>query len=92
MVDDPACHYCRRWHQEVGRGYPNTAEGKAAPLKRVLRDAKILSRFAPVVYTPTFILAENGREVGRITGYPGQLYFWEELAQLISSAGIRSKG
>jgi hypothetical protein len=92
MVDDPACHYCRLWHREVGRGYPKTAEGKAAPLKRVGRDAKILANFAPVVYTPTFILARGGQEVGRITGYPGQFYFWEELAQLMSSVGLRPKG
>ncbi len=92
MVDDPACHYCRRWHKEVGSGYPRTAEGRAAPLKRVNRDAKILANFAPVIYTPTFILAQNGRELGRITGYPGQFYFWEELSQLMSSSGINTKG
>ncbi len=92
MVDDPACHYCRRWHKEVGGGYGRTAEGRAAPLKRVGRDSKVLHRFAPVVYTPTFLLVREGREIGRITGYPGQLYFWEELSQLMSSAGIDTKG
>lgn len=92
MVDDPACHYCRRWWKEVGGGYPRTAEGRAAPLKRVGRDAKILTGFAPVIYTPTFILAQNGRELGRITGYPGQLYFWEELSAMMASAGIETKG
>ncbi len=92
MVDDPACHYCRRWNKEVGGGYSRTAEGRAAPLKRVGRDSKILRGFAPVIYTPTFILAQNGRELGRITGYPGQLYFWEELSQMMLSAGIKTKG
>jgi hypothetical protein len=56
------------------------------------RDSKVLNRFAPVVYTPTFLLVHDGREIGRITGYPGQLYFWEELSQLMSSAGINTKG
>jgi hypothetical protein len=92
MVDDPACHYCRKWNKEVGGGYASTAEGRAAPLRRVRRDAKILSNFAPVIYTPTFILAQNGREIGRITGYPGQLYFWEELSTLLSTAGVDPKG
>lgn len=92
MVDDPACHYCRRWNKEVGGGYGRTGEGRAAPLQRVRRDSKILRGFAPVVYTPTFILVRDGREVGRITGYPGQLYFWEELSQMMSSAGIKTKG
>lgn len=92
MVDDPACHYCRRWLKEVGGGYHRTAEGLAAPLKRLGRDSKTLAAFAPVIYTPTFILAQNGRELGRITGYPGQFYFWEELSQMMSSAGINTKG
>lgn len=92
MVDNPACHYCRRWNKEVGGGYGRTAEGRAAPLKRVGRDSKVLLGFAPVIYTPTFILVRDGREIGRITGYPGQLYFWEELSQLMSSAGITTKG
>ncbi len=92
MVDDPACHYCRRWHKEVGGGYGRTTEGRAAPLKRVGRNSNILLGFAPVVYTPTFILVRGDREIGRITGYPGQLYFWEELCQLMSSAGITTKG
>jgi hypothetical protein len=92
MVDDPACGYCIRWNKEVGRGYARTAEGRAAPLRRVRRDSRALADFAPVIYTPTFILVRSGREVGRITGYPGQLYFWEELSNLMSSAGIKTSG
>jgi hypothetical protein len=92
MVDDPACGYCKRWHREVGGGYGRTAEGRAAPLQQVSRESKVLRNFAVVVYTPTFILVRDGREVGRITGYPGPFYFWEELASLMSSAGISTKG
>jgi hypothetical protein len=92
MVDDPACQYCRRWNKEVGAGYAQTPEGRAAPLKRVGRNSKALSDFAPVVYTPTFILVREGREVGRITGYPGQFFFWEELSALLQSAGLAAKG
>jgi thioredoxin-related protein len=92
MVDDPACGYCVRWNKEVGRGYARTAEGRAAPLQRVRRNSRALADFAPVIYTPTFILVRGGREVGRITGYPGQLYFWEELSNLMSSAGIKTSG
>jgi len=92
MVDNPACQYCRRWNKEVGAGYARTPEGRAAPLKRVGRNSKALSGLAPVVYTPTFILVREGREVGRITGYPGQFFFWEELSALLASAGLAAKG
>ncbi|MGE5265784.1 MAG: hypothetical protein ACM3L9_00310, partial [Deltaproteobacteria bacterium] len=92
MVDDPACHYCRKWNKEVGGGYARSAEGRAAPLMRVRRNSKALSNFSPVVYTPTFILVREGREVGRITGYPGPVYFWEELSALMATAGVAAKG
>ncbi len=91
MVDDPACRYCRKWDAEVGRGYVRTPEGRAAPLRRVQRGSAVLQSLAPVIYTPTFILVSNGRELGRITGYPGQMFFWEELATLMSSAGVQVK-
>jgi hypothetical protein len=36
-----------------------------------------------VRYTPTFVLVDRGREIGRIVGYPGEDFFWELLAGLI---------
>jgi len=36
-----------------------------------------------VMYTPTFVLLNNGREIGRITGYPGEDHFWGLLEELI---------
>jgi len=91
MVEERGCIYCLRWDKDVGRGYARTAEGRAAPLRRVRRDAGVLRALAPVVYTPTFILVRDGREVGRITGYPGQLYFWDELSDMMAKAGIEAR-
>lgn len=88
MVEEAGCHFCRRWDKEVGVAYPASAEGLAAPLLRVRREAPELAGLKPVVYTPTFILARDGREIGRIPGYPGESFFWEELAELLKGAGI----
>lgn len=33
-------------------------------------------------YTPTFVLIDGGREVGRIEGYPGEAFFWGLLEKL----------
>ncbi len=38
---------------------------------------------ARILYTPTFVVAENGREVGRIEGYPGEDFFWGRLDSLM---------
>ena len=88
MVEEPGCHFCRKWDAEIGPGYPSTAEGRFAPLKRVRRSAPELQGLAPVIYTPTFIVMREGRELGRLAGYPGADYFYPELTPLLAAAGF----
>ena len=38
----------------------------------------------PVRSSPTFVLVDGGREIGRITGYPGAEFFWPLLGELIA--------
>lgn len=104
MFEEAGCGWCQRWHQEVGPGYANSTEGRAAPLRRIdLRkgqpsDIVLLQR---VTSTPTFVLVEGGEERGRIPGYPGAQFFYPMLANLIArlpqpvptaGAGSESKG
>ena len=56
---------------------------------RVQREAPEIARFKPVIYTPTFILVRGDHEIGRISGYPGESYYWEELGELLKSAGYK---
>jgi len=87
MFEQAGCAWCARWHAEIGPAYPRTAEGRAAPLRRVdLRAARPddLKAIGGVVHTPTFVLVEDGREVGRILGYPGDAFFWGMLAELVA--------
>lgn len=86
MFEDPTCVWCRRWHAEIGPGYPRTPEGQFAPLRRVhIRDQELagVALERRITVTPTFVLAEDGREVGRIVGYPGNSFFWELLGELL---------
>ncbi len=86
MFEDPTCVWCRRWHAEVGPGYPRTPEGQFAPLRRVhIRDQELagVALERRITVTPTFVLVEDGREVGRIVGYPGNAFFWELLGELL---------
>lgn len=87
MVDDPACRFCRKWDEAVGGGYAASPEGRAAPLKRVLRDASELENLTPVAYTPTFIVMRGDQEIGRISGYSGPKYFYEDLRDILAMAG-----
>jgi hypothetical protein len=89
MFEQPGCIYCAAWNEEVAPEYPLTAEGKAAPLRRLQLRAPLPDRItilAPPVFTPTFVLVEDGVETGRIEGYPGEDFFWPLLAGLIAEA------
>lgn len=88
MVEAVGCRFCLRWDAEVGRVYDVSAEGRFAPLRRVKRESGVLSNLRPVVYTPTFILVRSGEELGRITGYPGESFFWEELGEMLRPQGF----
>jgi hypothetical protein len=86
MVERIGCHWCARWDREVAPIYAKTPEGKRAPLRRVDIDAdppRDVSLRSPVIYTPTFILIEDRREVGRLVGYMNDDMFWGLLSNLL---------
>jgi thioredoxin-related protein len=87
MFEAAGCPYCARWNREVAPIYPKTVEGKRAPLRRVdiaaPRPAD-LAAIGGVVYTPTFVLMDGGREIGRIVGYGGDEIFWSLLTDLVA--------
>ncbi len=73
------CVWCEAWNTEIGEIYPKAAEAQIARLRRVdIHDERSadLAAVRGIVYTPTFVLMEGGKEVGRITGYAGEAFFW----------------
>lgn len=87
MFEQRGCVYCRRWDSEIGAGYPASSEGKRAPLRRFDIRATIPGDIVlkrNVTITPTFVLIESGKEVGRIVGYAGAEFFYGMLDEIIS--------
>ena len=87
MIEEPGCVYCARFNREIGPAYPNTDEGKSAPLRRMqLTDPwpEELAGVRKPTVTPTFILIEYGQEVDRLVGYPGDEHFWFLLSEMLS--------
>jgi thioredoxin-related protein len=91
MFEAAGCPYCARWNRDVAPIYPKTVEGKRAPLRRVdiaaPRPAD-LAAIGGVVYTPTFVLMDGGREIGRIVGYGGDEIFWSLLTDLVAKLDL----
>jgi thioredoxin-related protein len=85
MFRQAGCPWCAVWDREVGPIYPKTEFGRRVPVRFVdlgrARDTAGLK--SPVRFTPTFVVLEGGREIGRIEGYPGQDFFWGLLENLV---------
>lgn len=87
MVEQDGCHWCARWNNEISHIYPKTSEGKRAPLRRVdLRDLPSDIDFeSRPVFTPTFVLVQDGQELARMEGYAGDDFFWFLLGQMLDA-------
>jgi hypothetical protein len=86
MVEEPGCIWCARWNEEVGGEYPITPEGRAAPLVRP-RSATAAggdhARLPPPFHADLHRGRQDGAEIGRIEGYPGEDFFWGLLGRIL---------
>jgi len=86
MVEEEGCVYCARFDREIAPAYPKTPQGRLAPLRRLpLNGAwpEDLQQVRRAQVTPTFILVDEGQEVDRLIGYPGDQHFWYLLDKLL---------
>jgi hypothetical protein len=87
MLERPGCTWCARWNREIAPIYPLTSEAGLAPLRRVDVTAPWPADLAEIAadrYTPTFIVVENGNEIARLRGYPGEDFFWPLLGEMLT--------
>ena len=88
MYRRDGCPWCRAWDEAVGPAYLKSDLGRLLPLRAVDLDRDPPPAVAlahPVRFTPTFVVVNEGREVGRIEGYPGEDFFWGLLDRLARS-------
>ncbi|MDE3240842.1 MAG: hypothetical protein KGN33_17940 [Paracoccaceae bacterium] len=89
MFQQDGCPWCARWNAQIGPIYPKTTEGKEAPLTRLDIHAPLPTGIALArrpQFTPTFVLVRDGKEIGRIEGYPGADFFWGLLDGMLTTA------
>lgn len=92
MVEQKICPFCKQFHQEVN--YSSTETGKLIPLRPIeLTDPwpSDLKDIKHDMLTPTFILVEDGKELGRLRGYPGKEDFWALIKKLMDEHQIALK-
>jgi hypothetical protein len=87
MYRRDGCPWCAKWDREIGPIYPKTDFSKRAPLRLINldHDRDLPIKHGAIRYTPTFVLVEDSKEVGRIEGYPGDEFFWPRLSNLLEA-------
>ena len=77
MFRRDGCSWCAKWDREIGPIYPKTEFNSRAPLRHVNldRDPDPPIVHAPIRYTPTFVLVEDGKEVGPDRRLSGRRFF-----------------
>jgi hypothetical protein len=86
MFEQKGCVWCEKFDREIAPAYARTPEGTRAPLRRLDIGRPLPADLAFVQrerFTPVFVLVDQGREFGRIRGYPGDIFFWGLLANMI---------
>jgi thioredoxin-related protein len=82
------CPWCAAWDREIGPIYAKTDLGRRIAVRLIDLDQRASMKFklaSPVRFTPTFVLLDEDREIGRIEGYPGEDFFWGQLERLVPS-------
>jgi hypothetical protein len=86
MYRTAGCPWCAAWDRQIGPIYPKTEVGQRLPVRMAdlykAQDVGVALQ-RPVRYSPTFVVADGGHEIGRIEGYPGEDFFWGLLDQLV---------
>ena len=84
MVTSSSCPWCDAFEDEVGYLYDKTKESQKYPIYRIDFFSKFperLGHIAPAQFTPTFIVIEDDKEIGRLVGYPGDEMFWWRFSE-----------
>ena len=80
FITSEYCPFCKAWEQDIGSLYHRTTYAKQAPLRRIditEVEFELSEIMEEVVGTPTFLIFQNGHEIGRIEGYQSaEIFFW----------------
>jgi hypothetical protein len=86
LVEQGGCYSCVKFEQEQGDVF-DLWLGNELPLRRVDIHGRWPYRTAGVrrpMGTPTFIVVEEGKEIGRFAGYGDDRIFWKRLQAVLA--------
>ena len=90
MAHNPNCHICQNFMKEVAVDYHNSEHAKTLPLIIInvykqpqwFTEAYMEKRINTIQATPTFIVWNGRKELGRIVGYKNKEKFYKRITEL----------
>lgn len=95
VFSQKGCVYCAAWERDIGRIFERTDEARRVGLRRVDMDAPRppdLAGLTDIRVSPTFVVVDEGREIGRVLGYRDQDQFWGLLHPILDRLPKRPAG
>lgn len=86
VLEVPGCIYCRVFRRDVLPAYEISARAREVPMRFIDLndiDEDKMGLTSPVDVVPTVVLMQDGREVGRITGYLGPESFFHSVSHMM---------
>lgn len=91
MFEHVGCVQCKRFKKETLPEYKQSKYAKEMPIRSIVGDdpdpykgITDLKGF-PFIYSPTFVLVEDGKELVRIQGYAGKKLFMQQMANIYAN-------
>lgn len=98
MIHSPTCVFCQAFMKDTRPGYSESEQAKTYPLRIIdislfmnrewLRQQTRDGAIKPIRGTPTFIVWDDNREMGRIVGYSGSELWYRRLDNIISNLNL----
>ncbi len=92
MISSKSCFYCKAFMKEVGKSYDREDLPLAITYRKCYKiDGKKNCLKTGAHFIPTFVIVDDGEEVGRIVGYTGKWNFFHNLDKMLDEYAQESQ-
>lgn len=90
MFEHVGCVVCKKFKAEMLPKYLKSKFAKVMPIRSIVGDDPdpykgLELKGFPFIYSPTFILVQDGKELVRIQGFTGEKLFWQQMENLYAN-------
>lgn len=89
VIEADGCIYCDLFRRDVLPSYEKSEQGRQAPARFIDVNDTVAGQVelkSPISIVPTFIVAKDRKEIGRVPGYVGPENFYHAINYLMASA------